>query len=103
MRQTVARQPLCHPGASARSYGSRSRPSGGFPSGRAGFGFPELRFRMPVPARSRLQVSVDAAFRAANHVSQCAQALFSFDGDSGENGAPGRPYGLSRRVFWSWS
>ena len=67
--------------------------------GRAGLSFPELRFGMPVPARQRPQVSVDAAFRAANQVSQCAQALFALGGDSGENGAASRPYGLSRRVF----
>jgi len=45
---------------------------------------------------------VDAAFRAANQVSQCAQALFALGGDSGGNGAPGRPDGLSRSVFLSW-
>ena len=71
--------------------------------GRAGRGFPQRRFRLPVPARQCLQMPVDAAFRAANQLSQCAQALFALGGDSGENGTTGRPDGLSRRVFLSWS
>jgi len=68
--------------------------------GRAGLGFPQLRFRVSVPAHRCLQMPVDAAFRAANQLSQYAQALFALDGDSGENGAAGRPDGLSRSVFF---
>jgi hypothetical protein len=69
--------------------------------GNSSLGFPQSRFRGPVPAKLCLQVSVDAAFRVANHLPQCAQALLG--SDPSNNRAAGRPYGLSGGVFLSWS
>ncbi|WP_211203458.1 hypothetical protein, partial [Candidatus Accumulibacter contiguus] len=66
--------------------------------GNSSLGFPQSRFRGPVPAKLCLQVSVDAAFRVANHLPQCAQALLG--SDPSNNRAAGRPYGLSGGVFF---
>jgi hypothetical protein len=67
--------------------------------GRPGFGFPQPRFGMPVPPFPCPQLPVDAAFRAANQLAQCPQALSAPGGDPRKNGAAGCPYGLSRGVF----